>query len=49
MDIRHRCRMTRDIKGSQRCLCDGYIMVAVGLEESMVGGAADYMQVFDEY
>ena len=49
MDTRHRCRMVRDVEGRQRCLCDEYIMVSVGLEESMVGGAYEYMRVFDEY
>ena len=41
--------MVRDVEGRQRCLCDRYIMVPVGLEESMVGGAAEYMRVFEEY
>ena len=41
--------MTRNGEGRQRCLSDGYIMVAVGLEEIMVDGASEYMRVFDKY
>ena len=46
MDTRQRYRMMRDGEGRQRCLSDGYIMVAVGLEEIMVGRAAEYMRFF---
>ena len=49
MDTRQILRKMRDDKGSHICFCDGYIMVAVGLEESMVSRAAEYKQVFDEY
>ena len=49
MDTCQRLRMMRDGKGSHICFCDGYIMVAVGMEESMVSGATEYKQVFDEY
>ena len=35
--------MMRYGKGIHIYLCEGYIIVAVGLEESMVGGEAEYM------
>ena len=49
MDTRQRLRIIRDVKGSHICFCDGYIMVAVGLEEIMVGRAAEYMRFFYGY
>ena len=46
MDTRQRCRMMRYGKGIHIYVCEGYIMVAFGLEESMVGEAAEYMHFF---